>query len=174
MRSECVMDVLLIRHAPAEDREQFAQTGQADELRPLTPRGIERMQLAARGLMTLALPIERLITSPLVRAQQTAQILAPALEIRQFDTEAMLSAEVSTENLIDWLRKQPRVDGLALIGHEPNLSHLAETLLCGAATGTMPLKKGGAVLLRFSDAVGAGQGQLIWALTPGILRALAE
>jgi phosphohistidine phosphatase len=174
MRFERAMDVLLIRHAPAEDREQFALTGQPDELRPLSPRGIERMQLAARGLVTLALPIERLITSPLVRAQQTAQIVAPALEIRQFDTEAMLSPQVPTDSLIDWLRKQPRVDGLALIGHEPNLSHLAETLLCGSANGCMPLKKGGAILLRFAEGIAAGQGQLIWSLTPGILRTLAD
>lgn len=174
MRFERAMDLLLIRHAPAEDREQFALTGQPDELRPLTARGVERMQLAARGLVTLALPIERLIASPLVRAQQTAQIVAPALEIRQFDTEAMLSPEVSTEGLIDWLRKQPRVDGLALIGHEPNLSQLAETLLCGSANGSMPLKKGGAILLRFAEGIAAGQGYLVWSLTPGILRTLAD
>lgn len=174
MRFERAMDVLLIRHAPAEDREQFARTGQPDELRPLTPRGIERMQLAARGLVTLALPIERLVTSPLVRAQQTAQIVAPALEIREFDAEAMLSPQVPTDSLIDWLRKQPRVDGLALIGHEPDLGYLAETLLCGSANGCMPLKKGGATLLRFAEGVAARQGQLIWSLTPGILRTLAD
>ncbi|MHB1229718.1 MAG: phosphohistidine phosphatase SixA [Halothiobacillus sp.] len=168
------MDVLLIRHAPAEEREQFALTGQPDERRPLTVRGIERMQLAARGLMTLALPIERLIASPLVRAQQTAEILAPTLEIRQFDTEAMLASDVPTEHLIDWLRKQPRVDGIALIGHEPSLSQLMETLIGGRSNGNMPLKKGGAALLRFTDNIAAGQGQLIWFLSPGILRALAD
>lgn len=174
MRFERAMDLLLIRHAPAEDQEKFAHTGQADELRPLTARGIERMQLAARGLMTLALPIERLISSPLVRAQQTAEIVAPALEVRQFDTEAMLSPPVPTDSLIDWLRKQPRVEGLALVGHEPNLSHLAETLLCGASTGTMPLKKGGAILLRFAEGIAARNAQLVWSLTPGILRNLAD
>ncbi len=168
------MDVLLIRHAPAEEREIFALTGQPDELRPLTPRGIERMQLAARGLMTLALPVERLIASPLVRAQQTAEILAPTLEIRQFETEALLSPDVPASLLIDWLRKQPRVDGMALIGHEPSLSQLVETLIYGAANGNMPLKKGGAALIRFSDGIAAGQGQLIWFLSPGILRAKAD
>lgn len=168
------MDLLIIRHAPSEDRDQFALTGQADALRPLTARGIERMQLAARGLMTLALPIERLITSPLTRAQQTAEIVAPALEIRKFDAEAILSPEASTEQVIDWLRKQPRVDGMALIGHEPNLSQLMETLIHGRANGNIPLKKGGAALIRFSDAIAAGQGQLIWFLPPGVLRTLAD
>jgi len=168
------MDVLLIRHAPSEDRDKFALTGQSDDLRPLSARGIERMKLAVRGLVTLALPIERLIVSPLTRAQQTADLVAPALEIRQFDTEAMLSPPVPTQSLIDWLRKQPRVDGLALIGHEPNLSHLAETLLCGAVNGSMPLKKGGAILLRFTEGIAAGRGHLVWSLTPGILRTLAD
>lgn len=168
------MDLLLIRHAPAEDRERFARTGQPDDLRPLSQRGIERMKLAARGLVTLALPVERLISSPLVRAQQTAQIVAPALEVRRFDTEAMLSPPIPTDSLIDWLRKQPRVEGMALVGHEPNLSQLAETLLCGAANGSMPLKKGGAILLRFAAGIAAGQGQLVWSLTPGILRNMAD
>ncbi|ANJ67397.1 phosphohistidine phosphatase SixA [Halothiobacillus diazotrophicus] len=168
------MDLLIIRHAPAEDRDQFALTGLADDLRPLTERGIERMQLAARGVMTLALPIERLIVSPLTRAQQTAEILAPALEIRKFDTEAILSPEATIDSVIDWLRKQPRVDGMALVGHEPNLGQLAETLIHGRANGNMPLKKGSAMLIRFSDAIAAGQGQLIWFLPPGVLRALAD
>lgn len=168
------MDLLIIRHAPAEDRDQFALTGQADDLRPLTERGIERMQLAARGLMTLALPIERLIVSPLTRAQQTAEILAPALEIRKFDTEAILSPEATIDSVIDWLRKQPRVDGMALVGHEPNLGQLAETLIHGRSSGNMPLKKGSAMLIRFTDAIAAGQGQLIWFLPPGVLRALAD
>lgn len=168
------MDVLLIRHAPAEEREIFERTGQPDELRPLTPRGMERMQMAARGLMTLALPVERLIASPLVRAQQTAEILAPTLEIRQCETEALLSPEVPTSLVIDWLRKQPRIEGLALIGHEPNLSQLLETLVYGATNGSMPLKKGGAALVRFTDGIAAGQGQLVWFLSPGILRSLAD
>ncbi|HUN00075.1 MAG: hypothetical protein B7X12_03630 [Halothiobacillus sp. 20-53-49] len=168
------MDVLLIRHAPAEEREIFERTGQPDELRPLTPRGIERMQLAARGLMTLALPVERLIASPLVRAQQTAEILAPTLEIRQFETEALLGPDVPASLLVDWLRKQPRVEGMALIGHEPSLSRLLETLIVGEANGNMPLKKGGAALIRFGEGIAAGRGQLIWFLSPGILRSLAD
>ncbi len=168
------MDILLIRHAPAEDRDAFAQTGAPDELRPLTERGIERMQHAARGLMTLALPIERLISSPLTRARQTAELIAPALEIRAIDIEPVLSPEQSTGAVIDWLRKQPRVEALALVGHEPNLGELFETLLHDRALGNAPFKKGGAALLRFPDGIAAGQGQLVWFLSPGILRALAD
>ncbi|WP_407275994.1 SixA phosphatase family protein [Halothiobacillus sp. DCM-1] len=169
-----IMDILLIRHAPAEDRDAFALTGAPDALRPLTARGIERMQHAARGLMTLALPIERLISSPLTRARQTAELLAPALEIRNIDLEPVLSPENPPVAVIDWLRKQPRVEGMALVGHEPNLGELFEILLHDRSLGNTPFKKGGAALLRFSDGIAAGQGQLVWFLSPGILRALAD
>jgi len=168
------MDLLIIRHAPAEDRDRFAETGQPDELRPLTQRGIERMTLAARGLTTLALPIERLIVSPLVRAQQTAEILAPTLELKHFDTEAILSPEATVDQQIDWLRKQPRVDGLALVGHEPSVGQLCTALIHGQANGNMPMKKGAAALIRFDNRIGHGNGRLIWFLPPAVLRALAE
>ena len=88
--------------------------------------------------------------------------------------KALTETNGDFEAAIDWLRKQPRVDGLTLIGHEPNLSQLAETLLCGSANGSMPLKKGGAILLRFAEGIAAGQGYLVWSLTPGILRTLAD
>ena len=168
------MDLLIIRHAPAEDREAFALTGEPDENRPLTKRGAERMMLAARGLTTLAMPIERLISSSLLRARQTADILAPALEIKHVDFESILTPEAPTEILIDWLRKQPRVDAMALVGHEPNVGLLCETLIHDRALGNMPLKKGAAMLIRFEGRIGAGEGRLVWSLPPAVLRALAE
>lgn len=168
------MDLLIIRHAPAEERERFALTGQPDEERPLTKRGQERMALAARGLTTLALPVERLIASPLTRAQQTAELLAPALELKSFDTEAILSPEAAVDGQIDWLRKQPRVDVLAIVGHEPGVGQLCATLVHGQPSGNMPMKKGGAALIRFDSRIGHGNGRLVWFLPPSVLRALAE
>lgn len=168
------MDLLIIRHAPAEDRERFALTGQPDEERPLTKRGAERMALAARGLTTLALPVERLISSPLVRACQTAEILVPALELKGFDTEAILSPEATVDNQIDWLRKQPRVDVLAIVGHEPHVGQLCAALIHGQPNGNMTMKKGGAALIRFDSKIGHGNGRLIWFLPPAVLRSLAE
>jgi len=168
------MDLLIIRHAPAEDRERFALTGQPDEERPLSKRGLDRMALAARGLTTLALPIERLISSPLVRACQTAEVLAPTLELKDFDTEAVFSPEATIDGQIDWLRKQPRVDALAIVGHEPSVGQLCTALVHGQPNGNMPMKKGGAALIRFEGRIGHGNGRLIWFLPPAVLRALAE
>ena len=168
------MDLLIIRHAAAENRDEFARTGRPDSERPLTRRGIERMQMAARGLTTLALPVERLVSSPAVRAMQTAEIVAPALERRRIESEGVFAPEVPVESTIEWLRKQPRVEGMAVVGHEPHLGMLAECLVTGRSVGNMPLKKGGMMLIRFDNAVGYGEGKLVWSLPPAVLRALAD
>ena len=168
------MDLLIIRHAAAQDREAFAHEGRPDTERPLTQRGIDRMQMAARGLTTMALPIERLVTSPAVRAVQTAEIVAPAIEQRRIEQEGAFAPEAPIGTAVEWLRKQPRVDGMAVVGHEPNLGQLAECLLAGRPAGNMPMKKGGMILIRFDNAVGYGNGKLIWALPPAVLRRLAE
>src|SRR5258706_16007485 len=70
------MQLLVVRHARAEDREAFAATGQPDSERPLTAKGIRRMKKAARGLHTLVSSIDLLATSPLRRAVETARIMA--------------------------------------------------------------------------------------------------
>ena len=168
------MDLLIIRHAAAENREEFARQGRPDAERPLTRRGIERMQMAARGLTTMALPIERLITSPAVRAVQTAEIVAPALECRQSEPEGVFAPEAPVDLAVEWLRKQPRVEGMAVVGHEPNLGLLAEYLIAGRPSGNMHMKKGGMILIRFDNAIGYGNGKLVWALPPAVLRALAD
>lgn len=168
------MDLLIIRHAAAQSREDFAGEGLPDEQRPLTKRGIERMQMAARGLTTLALPIERLITSPAARAVQTANVVTPALEVREAEREGAFSPDAPIGTAIEWLRKQPRIDGMAVVGHEPTLGQICECLVSGRAQGNMPLKKGGMMLIRFDNAVGYGNGKLVWALPPAVLRALAD
>ena len=168
------MDLLLIRHAAAEDREAFAREGRPDTERPLTKRGIERMQMAARGLTTMALPIERLVTSPAVRAVQTAEIVAPGLEQRRVEREEVFAPDAPISAAVEWLRKQPRVDGMAVVGHEPSLGQLAECLIAGRPSGNLPMKKGGMILIRFDNAIGYGNGKLVWALPPAVLRALAD
>ena len=168
------MDLLIIRHAAAENREDFARHGRPDDGRPLTRRGIERMKMAARGLTTLALPIERLVSSPAVRAMQTAEVVAPALERRQIEDEGVFAPDAPVEAAVEWLRKQPRVEGMAVVGHEPNLGELAECLIAGRPLGNMPMKKGGMTLIRFENAIGPGEGKLVWALPPAVLRALAD
>jgi len=168
------MDLLIIRHAAALDREAFAREGRPDEQRPLSQRGVERMRLAARGLTTLALPMERLVSSPAVRAVQTAEFVSPAVEVKTLETESVFAPDAPLDGAVEWLRKQPRVDGMAVVGHEPTLGQLAECLIAGRPHGNMPMKKAGMALIRFDNAIGYGNGKLVWALPPAVLRALAD
>ncbi|MGC9456131.1 MAG: phosphohistidine phosphatase SixA [Halothiobacillaceae bacterium] len=168
------MDLLIIRHAPAEDREEFAKTGLPDAERPLTERGINRMKAAGRGLTTLALPVERMVCSPLLRARQTAEILTTALELKGYDVNESLAPGVGPATVTRWLSKEPEVECLALIGHEPDLGELTSHLLCGGSGAQIRFKKGGALMLRFDQHVEAGKGRLIWSLPPAVLRSLAD
>src|SRR5262249_31041428 len=74
-RYDSAMKLLLIRHAIAEEREDFARTGKDDRLRPLTDEGRKRMKQAARGLLETLPEIDLLATSPLTRAAQTGAIV---------------------------------------------------------------------------------------------------
>src|SRR5215510_9395412 len=100
------MQLLLIRHARAEDRETFAATGQPDSKRPLTGKGIRRMKKAARGLRSLVPSIDLLVSSPLRRAVETARIIADVYGgIRCIERDE-LAPEAAAEELIDWLAAQ--------------------------------------------------------------------
>ncbi|MFP4273105.1 MAG: phosphohistidine phosphatase SixA, partial [Halothiobacillaceae bacterium] len=168
------MDLLIIRHAPAEDREEFAETGQPDTERPLTERGISRMKAAGRGLTTLALPVERMVSSPLLRARQTADILTTALELKGYDIHDALAPGVGAQAVEKWLKREPEVECMALVGHEPDLGELVSQLLCGTAGAQIRFKKGGALMLRFDQQIEAGKGRLVWSLPPAVLRSLAD
>jgi phosphohistidine phosphatase len=168
------MKLLVIRHAIAEDRDAFAATGLPDAQRPLTDDGRKRMRGAARGLRTLVPRIDVLATSPLVRAAQTAEIVAKAYGGMQARTVPELSPERRPDELLGWLRSHQLGDTVAVVGHEPHLGFLAGWLLTGRNDSFVDFKKGGAVLLQFDDPPSGGNAVLSWALTPRILRALGK
>ncbi|HEX7242015.1 MAG TPA: histidine phosphatase family protein, partial [Longimicrobiaceae bacterium] len=98
------MQLLVVRHAIAEDREEFARTGADDSLRPLTPEGRRRMRRAARGLRRLVPRLGLLASSPLTRAAQTAQILAEAYGGTETATFPELEPGSHPAALVDRLR----------------------------------------------------------------------
>jgi phosphohistidine phosphatase len=167
------MKLLVIRHAIAEEREDFARTGKDDRLRPLTEDGRKKMKQGAKGLREIVPEIDLLATSPLTRAAQTAAIVDSVYGgLREVEIKE-LSPEVTPESFLRWLRKQ-KVDTVAVVGHEPSLSLIVSWLLTGTERRIIAIRKGGACLLEFSDEVGAGTATLLWALTPALLRALAD
>ena len=169
------MQVLIVRHAPALDRYEFANTGKSDDLRPLSSQGEAKMRDNIQGLQCLLPEIDTIAESPLIRAQQTAELLAFAYPKAQRKTLAALAPGGSELAVLDYLQKNAKtMRTIALVGHEPDLGELATWLLSGRLDSWMPLKKGGACLLEFIYAVEAGKAELCWLLKPKQLRQLAE
>ena len=167
------MKLLMIRHAIAEEREDFARTGKDDDLRPLTEDGRKKMKQNARGLKKLVPDIDLLATSPLTRAAQTGAILDSVFGgLNEVEVEE-LSPETQPQEFLRWLRKQ-KAECVAVVGHEPSISLILSWLLTGTERRIFSFRKGGACLLEFREEPGAGTGTLLWALTPAQLRALAD
>ncbi len=168
------MDLLVVRHAIAEEREAFAPTGKRDEERPLTSEGRRKFQGAARGLRKLVDPVDLLATSTLVRAVETGEILAASLGVEATARLRELAPGASPPALLQWLRRRRRSGVVAVVGHEPHLSRLIGYLLTGRARGFVELKKGGAALLALGADPGPGRATLRWHLTAGQLRRLGR
>ncbi len=84
-----------------------------------------------------------------------------------------LSPEATPTDFLRWLRKQ-KANILAAVGHEPSISLILSWLLTGSERRIVSFRKGGACLIEFHGEVGAGTATLLWALTPGQLRDLAD
>ncbi|HET6230430.1 MAG TPA: histidine phosphatase family protein [Longimicrobiaceae bacterium] len=168
------MKLLVIRHAFAGDREEFARTGLPDSLRPLTDEGRKKMQGAARGLHRLVPELDVLAASPLTRAVQTAEVVAARYDGMETATVAELAPEEAPDALVPWLRTHAADATVAVVGHEPHLGFLAGWLLTGRNVSFLEPKKGGAFLLEFEGESAAGGAKLRWALTPRQLRDLGR
>lgn len=167
------MRLLLIRHATAQEREDFERTGKDDRQRPLTDEGRKKMKQNARGLKTLVPGIDLLATSPLTRAAQTAAILDSVYgDLEEVEIEE-LTPEASPEDFLRWLRLQ-KAGTVAAVGHEPSLSLILSWLLTGNERRLFSFRKGGAALLEFPDEPAPGTATLLWSLTPSQLRRLAD
>jgi phosphohistidine phosphatase len=167
------MNLYFMRHGIAADR---ADTGanSDDRARALTPKGIKRMHRAAKGLLTLSLSFDRILTSPLERARQTAQIVAQTLELEQrLEEIEQLAPDQSVQGLLSALGAYEREKNILLIGHEPLLSSTVSFLLSGTAGAAMRLKKGGLCCLGMNSVSSGERAILHWALTPQQLRLLA-
>jgi phosphohistidine phosphatase len=165
------MRLLVIRHAIAVDREEFAATGEPDERRPLTRKGRRRMRRAARGLCRLVPHLDVIATSPLTRALETARIVTRAYGTKHPPaTVDALAPDAPFEDIRDWLRARPANATVAIVGHEPHLSTLVAWLLTGRERALFELTKGGACLLAFDDDVAESKGRLCWLARAGHLR----
>ena len=169
------MELLVIRHGVAEEREDFAATGKDDSLRPLTKDGRSKMERGARALRR-AFPVLNVIaTSPYTRAAQTAKIVAAAYDDVDVERLDALTPESRPQAFLAWLRTREPGDRVAAVGHEPHLGALVYWLLTGESVeGRIAMKKGGACLLQLDARPRAGKATLVWSLTPAIMRRLGR
>jgi phosphohistidine phosphatase len=168
------MQLLVIRHGLAEDAEKFAASGEDDSRRPLTKSGKRKMKEVAAGLLEIVETLDVIAASPLVRAQQTAQIVAKAYDDMTVDTVEALSPGRDPSDLVDWLGKHASAEVVAVVGHEPHLSTLVTWLMTEKRESLVEMSKGGAALLEFDSRPSAGSGTLQWLLTGSQLRRMGH
>jgi len=152
-----------LRHGPAGDRETWQGS---DFDRPLTPDGRKRIAREAQSLRELKLVLDVIVTSPLVRARQTAEIVAKELRLHDALVEdERVDTEFSLERLARLLDDHHDVDAIMLVGHEPSMSEVISLLIGGA---DLDLKKGSVAAV---DVRGGSPltGRLIWLASPKLL-----
>ncbi|MEH2219106.1 MAG: phosphohistidine phosphatase SixA [Nostoc sp.] len=159
------MELYLIRHGIAEDQG----LGIKDEERSLTKEGRQKTEKVAQKLVKLGLNFDLILTSPLVRARQTAEILIAEKLSSKLEESSHLAPDGEISSwLKDWLepRNYSQNTQLALVGHEPNLSNWAEILLWGEAKASLVLKKAGMIGIKLPETGSPlGRSQMFW-LTP--------
>ena len=163
-----MLELYLIRHGIAAER---GKEWPDDSKRPLTPEGISRLRKTARGLNAIGVGFDQIVTSPLVRTRQTADVLVEELKSKPPVVTADALAPAGTPaSVIQEIARHVRKPRVALVGHEPNLGELAAQLI-GSRT-PLEFKKGGICRIDFDVLPPKGAGALRWFLTPKILRAL--
>ncbi len=137
------MEIYILRHAIAEERDPHKYPD--DSLRPLTAKGKKRMRRIANGLAGTGISFDIIYTSPLVRARQTANIVAAAFHVRKLLHETKtLAPDGNPEELVHLVNDlKGRVESILLVGHEPYLSDLISVLVAGDSGFLLAMKKGG-------------------------------
>jgi phosphohistidine phosphatase len=166
------MELYIVRHGEAG--QAMLVRGRADAARELTREGRKETASIARALRALGCAPERIGTSPLVRARQTAEIVAEVLDAeKKLEDCEFLSPGLDAAALIRWLR-EAHADSAMIVGHMPDLAQLASALLASNAPLDIVFKKSGVCCISFDGIPRAGAGRLEWLLQPKQLRVLAK
>jgi phosphohistidine phosphatase len=161
-------ELYIVRHAIAAAR---GEDWPEDDKRPLTERGASRFTEEVAGLKKLSVGIDEIFTSPLVRARQTAELLAagipgkPAVKV----LDALAPGHTPT-SVMAQLARAARRRRIALVGHEPGLGELAAHLI--GAGRALTFKKGGVCRIDVESLSSRRPGSLSWFVTPKLLRGL--
>jgi len=167
------MNLYIIRHAIAVERG--APGYDDDSQRPLTDAGRKKMKKIAKGMHQLKVKLDVILSSPYVRARDTARLLANEFEMKdKVALSDLLIPPGNFERLIDEIREKYDVNNLALVGHEPMLSSLISWLATGNTDMKVALKKGGVACLSADNLYQDGRATLNWLLTPALMLTLSK
>lgn len=156
----------LVRHGIAAER---GDEWPDDSKRPLTHKGIAKMRDVVAGLRDLGVDLNLILTSPLLRARQTADLLHQGLGGSiPLEETTLLAPGGRPADLIELLRTKRKVERVALVGHEPDLGQLAAFLI--GARAPLVFKKGGVARIDFEKLPPIPPGRLVWFALPKMLR----
>lgn len=163
-------ELYLIRHGVAAERGEAYPD---DTKRPLTSEGIQKLKKEAKALSALDITFDVILTSPLVRTRQTADMIAASYRTAPPIVNVQELAPGGTHNaIVDELSKQHRRHRIAIVGHEPGIGELAARLI--GLRRPLEFKKGAICRIDVAALPPAGPGQLRWFLTPRILRKIGK
>jgi phosphohistidine phosphatase len=160
------LELYLIRHGVAAERgEEYPD----DSKRPLTSGGLSRLRKEAKALDAMDIGFDHIITSPLVRTRQTADVFVEMLKSKPSLSQSDALAPAGTPAAVmQELGKYVKKGRIALVGHEPNIGELAARLI--GARAPMEFKKGAICRIDFDVPPPKGIGQLRWFVTARMLR----
>ncbi len=163
------MNLFILRHGlAAELGDDGLPKDLKDADRPLTPKGKQRLWRTTEAMQAMEIKFDMVISSPLLRAMQTAQIVTEAMALRKrLILTDNLAPNGSPKLLIEQINQlDSRVKNILLVGHEPYLSKLIALLCLGNTTASLDLKKGGLAKMELKKLRGARCATLAWLLTP--------
>lgn len=152
-----------VRHGAAADAQEWRGS---DFDRPLTDKGRKQMARVAKRLTQAEIEVDLVLTSPLVRARETATIIARELGVEQVIDERRLADGFDSRTLEDILREQNAIEHLMLVGHEPTMSQTVGRVIGDAR---IEFKKGAIACVNLPDP-GSATGTLLWLVPPKLPR----
>lgn len=160
------MDLYVLRHGVAVDRGSPDYPSDYD--RPLTPGGIRRMTRQVKGLNALGIALDAIVTSPLVRALETAEIVHAGLRSsgRLVRSDALAPGGSPSDLMGELSSGYPRDGSVMVVGHEPYLSSLVSVLVAEGPGSLIRLRKGGLCKLRVPSPRYGRCGWIEWFMTP--------
>ena len=162
-KREAGLKVYFVRHGIAAGREEFSGN---DAQRPLTAEGKEKMARQARALRHLDLKLDAIVTSPLLRAKQTAEILARELGLRErLFEDKRAGTEFDSAQLAAILQQYSDKDSIAIVGHEPSMSQTIGRAIGG---GNVEMKKGAVACVEMQHPLDTA-ATLLWLAPPRVL-----